>query len=159
MYDLQTADRLFKEMMAEDPRFAEKLVKEWRLLMPQEYSKTIYCKRFGKHIIDLEQYKTGLSFIKGQNGQKPQIWTTEEAEKILNSYIKDYENEDFYKYDAFLWLNVRRNDYPRINDPNEIAYIVYEDLHDFDLPFDPSERAFCWVEEHIDKEKEEFEQE
>ncbi len=159
MYDLQTADRLFKEMMAEDPRFAEKLIMDFRKTMPEEYSKTIYCKRFGKHIIDMEQYKIGLSFIKGQNGQKPQIWSIEDAEKILSSYIKDYESEDFYKYDAFLWLNVRRNDYPRINDANEIAYIVYEDLHDEDLPSDPSERAFCWVEEHIMAEKREFEQE
>ena len=87
------------------------------------------------------------------------IWSIEEAEKILSNYIQNYDNEDFYKYDALLWLNVRRNDYPRINDPNEIAYIVYEDLHDNDLPSDPSERVYCWVDEHIMAERKEFEQE
>lgn len=149
MYNLDTADKLFEQMLKEDSQLPYRLIKEWRKEMPDEFAKRIYCERYGKHIINREQYETGLSFIKGQNGKPPEIWSIDEAEKILSDYIRDYDKEDFYKYDALLWLNVKRNDYPKIKDESEIAYIVYEDLNDTDLPYDPSERVYKWVEEHI----------
>lgn len=148
MYNIETADKLYNQMLQEDGNLPYKLVKEWRLSMPDEFAKRIYCERYGKHIINKEQYETGLSFIKGQDGRPPEIYSVEECEKILSNYIRDYEKEDFYKYDAFLWFNVKKNDYPKLSE-NEIAYIVYEDLHDNDLPYEPSERVYKWVEEHI----------
>ena len=66
----------------------------------------------------------------------------------MSNYFRDYDKEDFYKYDAILWLNIRRNDYPKITDTEELAYIVFEDLHDMDYPTDPSERVYVWVEEN-----------
>lgn len=149
MYNLEVADRLYNQMMNEDPDFANKLVNQWRKLMPEEFAKTIYCERYGKHIIDKEGYQTALSLIKGQNGRPPEIWSIEESEKILSNFIKDYDKEDFYRYDALAWLNIKRNDYPKITDEEEIAYIVYEDLHDEDYYSDPSERVYEWVEKHL----------
>lgn len=152
MYNLETAYKLYNQMMNEDPDYANKLVKQWSKLMPNEFAKVIYCDRYGKHIVNREQYEQGLSFIEGQNGRPPEIWSIEDCEKILSRYIRDYEQEDFYKYDAFLWLNVKRNDYPKLTDENEIAYITYQDLkNDKDYPTDPSERAYEWVEEHLHK--------
>lgn len=148
MHDLYTADKLYKEMLMENPKLAEELIMDFRETMPDEYAKVMYCKRYGKHIIDLEQYKYGLSLIKGQDGRSPQIWSIEDAEKVLSNYFRDYDKEDFYKYDAILWLNIRRNDYPKITDTEELAYIVFEDLHDMDYPTDPSERVYDWVEEN-----------
>lgn len=152
MYNLEVADRLYNQAMNEDPDFANKLIKLWRKLMPEEFAKTMFCERYGKHIINREQYEIGLSFIEGQNGRPPEIWSIDESEKILSNFIKDYDKEDFYNYDAFLWLNIKRNDYPKITDESEIAYITYQDLNDKDLPYDPSERVYKWVEEHL-KEK------
>ena len=153
MHNLETAYKLYNQMMNENPDYANKLVKQWSKLMPNEFAKVIYCDRYGKHIVNREQYELGLSFIEGQNGKAPEIWSIEEAKKILSSYIRDYEQEDFYNYDAFLWLNVKRNDYPKLNE-SEIAYITYQDLkNDADLPYDPSERAYEWVEEHLENER------
>lgn len=151
MYNLETANKLYTKMKKEEPDFANKLVKQWRELMPEEFAKVIYCEYYGKHIVNKEQYDKGISFIKGQNGNPPKIWTMEEAQKILSNYIRDYEQEQFYNYDAFLWLNIKRNDYPKL-DENDIAYITYEDLNDKDFYADPSERAFLWVEGHLKKE-------
>lgn len=150
MYDVEKADRLYNQMLKEDKDLPYKLVDEWRISMPEEFAKRIYCERYGKHITTRDMYEEGLSFIKGQNGRPPEIWSIEEAKQILSKYIRDYEQEDFYEYDAILWLNVKRNDYPKLNE-NDIAYIVYRDLTDVDYYADPSERAYCWIEEHLKK--------
>ena len=77
----------------------------------------------------------------------------ESLENFLSKPFNNFLKEDFYNYDAFLWLNVKRNDYPKL-DESEIAYITYQDLkNDADLPYDPSERAYEWVEEHLANER------
>ena len=73
MHNLETAYKLYNQMMNENPDYANKLVKQWSKLMPNEFAKVIYCDRYGKHIVNKEQYELGLSFIEGQNGKAPEI--------------------------------------------------------------------------------------
>lgn len=153
MFDLETADKFYEEILEENPKFNDILAKEWRQLMPMQFAKRMYCERLGKHIVYPEQYEEALQYIKGQNGEKPKIWSVEEAERIMRNFVSNFNDEEFYKYDALLWLNIKRNDYPKITDPEEIGYITYQDLIDKDYPTDPSERAFDWVMKHIDEKR------
>lgn len=149
MFDLDTADKFYKEILEENPKFNDELAKEWRENMPMQFAKRIYCERLGKHIVYPEQYEESLQYIKGQNGEKPKIWSIEESEKILRKFVNNFNDEDFYKFDAILWLNIKRNDYPKIDDPDEIGYITYQDLTDKDYFDDPSEKPFNWVMNHM----------
>lgn len=159
-YDLLEADKIYAEMLRENPEFAKELVKEWRDDMPEQYAKKMYQERYGCHITSPEMYEKGLSFITDNKGEKITFWSVDEVKKIARDYV-NLDEQDFYDHDIALWANVKKGDYGSfISDASRIIRIALADLMDADYPHgDASERAYKWVECHIEKEKEEIEQE
>ena len=151
MYDLQKANDIYDELMKEDKNFADKLVKKWRNKMPDEFIKTMVEARYGCHILDENTYKKGLEFVKDYKGNKIDAWSKDDILKIAKDYV-NIENEDFYDWDLVFWSNVKKGDYGHfITDPTKIIRIAIEDLTDKDYYDDPSERAYKWIEYHIEK--------
>ena len=159
MYDLQKADEIYAELMKEDSSFADKLIKKWRLKMPAEFSKTMIEERYGCHILDENTYKEGLEFVKDNKGNKIDPWSKDDVLRIAKDYV-NIENEDFYPWDLVFWSNVKKGDYEHIiPEPVKIIRIAIADLTDKDYYADASERAYKWIEHHLDKEYAEKEKE
>ena len=155
MYDLQKANEIYDEMMKEDSSFADKLVKRWREKMPEQFSRTMIEERYGCHILDENTYKEGLQFVKDNKGNKVDTWSKDDVLRIAKDYI-NIENEDFYPWDLVFWSQVKKADYGHfITDASKIIRIAIEDLKDKDYFDDPSERAYKWIEYHLDKKYEE----
>lgn len=151
MYDLQKADEIYAELMKEDSTFADKLVKKWRKRMPEQFTKTMIEEQYGCHILDEEQYKEGLQFVKDYKGNKIDPWSKDDVLRIAKDYV-NIENEDFYPWDLVFWSQVKKGDYEHIvSEPAKIIRIAISDLIDKDYYDDPSERAYKWIEYHLDK--------
>jgi len=156
-YDLMEADKIYAEMLKENPDFAKKLVKEWRDKMPENYAKTMYVEKWGCHITSPEMYEKGLSYITDNKKEKISFWTIEEVKKIARDYI-NIDDQDFYDHDLALQSNIKKGDYGSfMTDASKIIRAAIADLTDEDYPWgDPSERAYKWVEAHIKEEQEEI---
>jgi len=158
-YDLMEADKIYAELLREDSEFLKKFMKKFRDTMPEQYAKEMHIERYGCHITSPELYEKGLSFITDNKGEEITFWTVDEVKKIARDYI-NIDEQDFYDYDLALWSNVKKGDYGSfISDASRIIRIAIADLTDKDYYCDPSERAYKWVEHHINKEKEEIEKE
>ena len=158
MYDLETADKIFTEMLMENPDFAKKLVKEWRTRMPQEYARTMFLAKWGCHITTKEFYNKGLKFITNDDSKPIEPWSVEDILNIAKNYINIHD-EDFYDLDLAMMVNILKGDiYNIVKDIDKIVLIAIKFLTDEDYPFsDPSERAYKWVECHLEKQREQFE--
>lgn len=157
MYDLEMADKIFLEMSMEDPDFAKKLVKKWRDKMPSEYCKEMQMVKWGCHIISKSFYEKGLEFIKDKNGKPIEPWSVEDILNVAKNYIK-IDEEPFYELDLAMQSNILKSDIlPIVKEPEKVVLIAIEFLNDGDFPFyDPSERAYRWVECHLDKQQKEL---
>lgn len=160
MYDLEMADKIFLEMSMEDPDFAKKLVKKWRDTMPLQYCKEMQMAKWGSHIISKNFYDTGLQFIKDNNGKPIEPWTVEDILKVAKNYI-NIDDEPYYELDLAMQTNILKGDvFPIVKEPEKVVLIAIEFLSDEDYPFsDASERAYKWVECHLDKQQKELEKE
>jgi hypothetical protein len=151
MYDLEKANEIYDEMMKEDSLFADKLVKRWREKMPEQFTRTMIEERYGCHILDENTYKEGLQFVLDNKGNKIDPWSKEDILRIAKDYV-NIENEDFYPWDLVFWSNVKKGDYGHfITDASKIIRIAIEDLKDKDFYSDPSERAYKWIEYHLEE--------
>ena len=162
MHSLKDADYIFKEMMEENPHFAKELIMQFRTEMPEEYIKSMFEARYGKHIIDKSYYEQGLKFIKDKDGNPITPWTIEEVEKISRDYINNIDDEEFFIYDLAMQANIYKADFSSvISDASKIIRMAILSLKDTDNPFfeDASERAYCWVYKHLCREEEELEKE
>ena len=63
MFNLEKADRIYESKMREDPRFADKLIKKFRVSMPEVYAKTMYEQEYGCHIVDKHLYDKAVSLL------------------------------------------------------------------------------------------------
>lgn len=158
MYDLEMADKIYAEMLMEDPDFAKKLVKGWREKMPLEYSKTMFIAKWGCHITTKDFYEKGLKFITDDNGKPIEPWAIEDILNVAKNYI-NIDNEAYYQLDLAMMTNILKGDiYSVVKDADKVVLIAIKFLSDEDYPFsDPSERAYKWVECHLEKQKEQLE--
>lgn len=158
MYDLEMADKIFLEMSMEDADFAKKLVKKWRDKMPLQYCQEMQIAKWGSHIISKNFYEKGLEFIKDENGKPIEPWSVEDILNVAKNYIK-IDEEPYYELDLAMQTNILKGDiFPIVKDPEKVVLIAINFLSDEDYPFsEPSERAYKWVECHLDKQQEEIE--
>lgn len=158
MYDIETADKIFTELLRDDPDFAKKIVKQWREKMPHEYIKIMQMAKWGCHIISKDFYDKGLKFITDNQDKPIETWSIEDILNIAKKYI-NIEDEPYYELDLAMMANILKGDIlPIVKDPEKVVLIAIEFLSDVDYPFnDPSERAYRWVECHLDKERKEIE--
>lgn len=159
MYDLGEANKIYKEMMEKDSSFADKLVKEWRDKMPHQFAKEMFEKHYGKHLHSQEEYDKLLSYIVDNKGDRFSPWSMEDILKIAKEYI-DIEEEPYTPIDLCAWSNIKKGDYGSIiSDGSKIIRISIADLSDKDFYADPSERAYVWLEKHIERDKKEHKSE
>lgn len=160
MHNLETADKIFHEMIKNDPNFAKKLVLQWRELMPEEYAKVMHLAKWGYHIVTRDLYDKGLKFIVNNQHQPIDTWEVEEILNVAKNYI-NIEEEPYYNYDLAMMTNILKGDiFPIVKDAEKVVLIAIEFLSDADFPeYDASERAYRWVECHLSKQKKELENE
>ena len=140
MYNIEKANRIYKEKMLEDSRFAEKIIDDFREKMPEIFAKTMFEKEFGCHIVDKDMYEEAVSLLKWSDdrgyGAK---WTVEE---IQNSGI-NFEKTDYYPLDFAYVVNMLYSDYGHIfTDPNYYFKMAVAYLEDPDYFGKADERAY-----------------
>ena len=148
MYDFEEAMEIYNEELSKDPRYNEKLVKEWIERMPEQFTRYHLKKKYGCHIVDKSMYDEAVSLFdwvdERGTGAK---WSIEDIKKVAGIEFseKEYTPMDF-AYAANMFYSDFCNAF---TDSNYYIRMAKNYLEDPDYMGDPSERSYKDATERI----------
>ena len=148
-------ERLTK-IRKENPNFDREMVDVFAKRMPELLNIMIEGKQYDNHIGTKNIAMLAEPYIKNADGKAIGFkWTYDDIINTVKNYI-DLDEQEFYPCDIWVWANVKYGDMSHITtDASTILKYAIAELTDDDFPFYPaSQRAYCWLKKHIEKDLE-----
>lgn len=141
MNDLQKAIEIYNKRVAENSRYPQKVIDEWREDMPDQFIRFMFESEYGCHITSEDFYNEAVSLLEWVNGKGSGAkWTIEE---IRNAANIDFDEKDYYELDYAYVMNMLWSDYCNVfTDPSYYIKMAQNYLEDSDFMGDASERAY-----------------
>ena len=141
MHDLDKAIEIYNKRVAENPKYPQEVIDEWREDMPDEFTRFIFEGEYGCHITSKEMYDEAVSLLHWVNDKgKGAKWSVSDIKSVANI---DFDSKDYYELDFAYVMNMLWSDYCDVfTEPMYYVKMSKNYLEDDDYMGDPSERAY-----------------
>lgn len=143
MNDLEKAIEIYNKRVAENPKYPQEVIDEWREDMPEQFTQFMFESEYGCHIIDKSMYDEAVGYLKYNGGTaKGAKW---DVDTITQKADIDFDKKDYYPLDYAYVVNMLYSDYSdSIGDDKPSVYfnMAKNYLEDNDYWGDASERGY-----------------
>ena len=83
MNDLEKAIEIYNKRVAENPKYPQEVIDEWREDMPEQFRDYIFKTEYGCHITSKDFYDEAVSLLDWVNGKgKGAKWSIEDIKSV-----------------------------------------------------------------------------